>query len=111
MAKQLPTNRFTFEVSVIAAPHTEATRKIVFGGGYNSDYPIETHAVELIGTVLQDARTNCLVAEMKHLAKCNCEIERMTPEQRSYHEYLQNKTNIAEFVQNSLKFVRVEPPT
>ena len=106
---KLPTQKFVFEISVEAVPHTEETAKIVYGGGYNPDFPPETHASELVFHVLRDSVLMCLEAEMAHLIKCKCAIDQMNKEQREYHAFLEKKTRIAEAVQDSLKFSRVEP--
>jgi hypothetical protein len=104
----MKTEKFVFEISIDAVPHTEATCNVVFGGGYNSDFPVETHAMDLIYTALKDSYCGCLMAEMKHMGKCKCEIEDMTPADKSYHKYLQKNTYHAKRIMESVKFVRVE---
>jgi hypothetical protein len=104
----LANKKFVFEVSVEAVPHTEETCKEIYGGGYNPDFPISTHAGMLIGEVLKDAVCGCIRAEMKHLSSCKCEIKDMTETQRDYHRYLKKKTAVAEYVRDSLKFARME---
>ena len=100
--------KFVYEISVDAVPHNEKTCTEIFGGGYNPDFPINTHASELIGTVLQDAVIACIRAETRHLAECKCEIKDMTEAQKRFHDFLCKKTSIAEAVEKSLKFVRME---
>jgi len=107
--KKPKSQKFVFEISIDAIPHTSETVEYVFGGKfYNPDFGIQTHASEKVFTVLNDALCGFLHAELKHLAECKCEVEDMNENQKRFYDYLHRKTKSAEVVRDSMKFVRSE---
>jgi hypothetical protein len=108
-SKILQNAKFVYEIAVKAVPHTKESSGIIYGdGAYNPDFPVDTHASDIIGTVLQDSVTSCFSAISKHFARCKCDFEDMSAEQKLHHMYLKKKLAIAEYVQSTLKLIRVE---
>jgi hypothetical protein len=100
--------KFVYEITVEEFPHNKATAKKLLGGAYNPDFPIQTHANELIGNALREAYTTCLLAEMDHLMECKCGEKDMCPTDKAYRKYLKEKTQSVKKIVESVKFVRVE---
>ena len=106
---KLKNKKFVFEISIDAVPHTKATAEEIYGkNAYNSDFGVESHAIQLVDHFLRHAVAECMMAEMEHTGKCKCDPKDMSESDRGYHEFLQLRTKHAEEIAGSLKFVRVE---
>jgi hypothetical protein len=100
--------KFVYEITVEEFPHTKATAKKLLGGTYNSDFPIQTHANQLISNALREAYVACLHAEMDHLERCHCGENDMDANQKAHRKYLKENTTSVKTIMESVKFVRVE---
>lgn len=99
--------KFVYEITVEEFPHTKDTAKKLLGGTYNPDFPIQTHANELIGNALNGAYIACLHDEMDHLEVCQCGEKDMDANQKAHRKYLKEKTASVKAIMESVKFVRV----
>jgi hypothetical protein len=105
----LHNERFVFEISIDAVPHTKETSTEIYGeNSYNPDFGVESHAIDLVFTALNDGYCRCLRQESKHIVECKCDPEHMNEAQKQFHDYLEAKTRHAEAIRDSLKFVRME---
>lgn len=102
--------KFIFEISTVTAAYDKESCKAAYGGGYNPDIPREAFSRDDIGGFLNDGVCHCLLAECKHLAKCKCEPDKMTPDQKRMHNHLKRKTRIAKEIQESYRFARESDP-
>ena len=99
--------RFVFEVVIDAFPHNPETVNAAFGGGYNSDFPVDTFAREKIDGIFRDAYAEVSLSQMAHLSK-HGDPEKMTADQRSFYDYLEEKLRHISTARDNVKFVRVE---
>ncbi len=109
--------RFVFEVVVDDIPHTEDTVEYAFGEGayFNDDFPIYTHALEILGQALHDAvvsnlrwQTHWEVEKSNSPEVATEKGERTKASCEHMIQYHKAKEQQAEGIKNSIKFVRME---
>lgn len=100
--------RFVFEVVIDAFPHNTETVNTAFGGGYNSDFPVDSFAREKIDGIFQDAFAEVTLLQMKHIGK-HGDPDKMDKSARAFYDYLEEKLTHIKTARNNVKFVRIEP--
>ena len=94
--------KFTYNISWEDLPHTQETVQEAFGTDYfNSDFPIDTHAIESISNLFQDAIAQCISFKLHALAN-----ENLTS--KDFIKYQDEKIKFYEKVRDSLKLVSIE---
>jgi hypothetical protein len=101
--------KFVFEISIEDIPHTAETCEWALGSKYyNPDFGVHCHAIDSIFEVLKDAHCGAIEAKMRHLVECKCDTNGMSKKQKATMKFLKERVEIAKYVENSLKFVRME---
>ena len=108
MNKKNLIKKFTYNISWEDLPHTQETVMAALGTNYyNSDFPVDTHALQNIQTLFQDARAFCFMFKIKEMAKKpTTQAERDS--KASTLKWYNQKLKFYDKVEASLKLVSIE---
>lgn len=104
--------RFTYQIQVRDIEYSPETVEEIYGKGssYNPDFREDSLALEILGSLFQDAIGHCLMMTTSFLAeeKPPANKKNWTNRQRAYLKHLEGKRRAYEAIQNTLKLVKSE---